>query len=240
MYMKILFDKLGKKFFVKEDRDLHTHLGFIEKQKLEHGKIVETNKSEKFIVLDLDFVDKFEKIERGPQIITLKDAGIISAFTGISSGSKVLEAGCGSGALTCYLANIVKPNGKIYSYEKRKDFLEIAKRNVENFNLSEWVEFKNQSTHDSIEEKNLDVIILDMPDPWNSIKNAEESIKTGGYLVCYLPNLSQVKELLKKSEETKFKLIKIADVNLKESKENFKFKPKIKHTAYLVFMRKLF
>ena len=238
--MKVLIDKFGKKIYVEKEKDIHTHLGFIEKQKLEHGKIIETNTGEKFIVLNPNFVDKFDTLERGPQIITLKDAGIISAFTGISSGSKVLEAGSGSGALTCYLANLVKPNGKIYSYEKRKDFLEIAKRNVQNFNLSEWVEFKNQSTHDSIEEKNLDVVILDMPDPWNSIKNAEESIKTGGYLVCYLPNLSQVKELLKKSKETQFKLIKIADVNLKESKENFRFKPKIKHTAYLVFMRKLF
>ncbi len=238
--MKVLIDKFGKKIYVEKEKDIHTHLGFIEKQKLEHGKIIETNTGEKFIVLNPDFVDKFDTLERGPQIITLKDAGIISAFTGISSGSKVLEAGSGSGALTCYLANLVKPNGKIYSYEKRKDFLEIAKRNVQNFNLSEWVEFKNQSTHDSIEEKNLDVVILDMPDPWNSIKNAEESINIGGYLVCYLPNLSQVKELLKKSKETQFKLIKIADVNLKESKENFRFKPKIKHTAYLVFMRKLF
>ena len=238
--MKVLIDKFGKKIYVEKEKDIHTHLGFIEKQKLEHGKIIETNTGEKFIVLNPNFVDKFDTLERGPQIITLKDAGIISAFTGISSGSKVLEAGSGSGALTCYLANLVKPNGKIYSYEKRKDFLEIAKRNVQNFNLSEWVEFKNQSTHDSIEEKNLDVVILDMPDPWNSIKNAEESINIGGYLVCYLPNLSQVKELLKKSKETQFKLIKIADVNLKESKENFRFKPKIKHTAYLVFMRKLF
>ena len=51
----------------------------------------------------------FENIERGPQIITLKDAGIISAFTGISSGFRVVEAGSGSGALTSYLANLVKP-----------------------------------------------------------------------------------------------------------------------------------
>ena len=238
--MKVLIDKDGKKLFMNEERDLHTHIGFVEKQKLEHEKIVKTNMGEKFIVLNLDFVDKFETLERGPQIITLKDAGIISAFTGISSGSRVLEAGSGSGALTCYLANLIKPDGKIYSYEKREDFLEIAKRNIKNFNLSEWVEFKNQSTHDSVEEKNLDVVILDMPDPWNSVENAENALKVGGYLVCYLPNLNQVKELLKKSEETKFRLIKIVDANIKEAKDNLRFKSKIRHTAYLVFMRKLF
>ncbi len=238
--MKIIVDKSGKKLYIEKEKDLHTHLGFIEKQKLEHGKIVETNTGEKFIVLDVNFVDKFEKIERGPQIITLKDAGVISALTGISSGSKVVEAGSGSGALTCYLANLVKPNGKIYSYEKREDFLEIAKRNIKNFNLSEWVNFKNQSTHDSIEEKNIDVVILDMPDPWNSLDTAEKALKTGGYLVCYIPNKSQVEELIEKTKNHNFIFIKAIDVIVNESTdEKLRFRPKIKHTAYIALFRKL-
>ena len=57
--------------------------------------------------------------------------------------------------------------------------MKIAKENVKMFGLSKYVKFKNKSTHDGINEKDVDVVILDMPDPWNSLRNAEESLKTG-------------------------------------------------------------
>jgi tRNA (adenine57-N1/adenine58-N1)-methyltransferase len=241
--MKVLFDESGKRVEIDLSKQkVNTYLGIVnvnDIKKAKHGDIVTSSAGKKIIVLEAGFVDKFENIKRGPQIITLKDAGIISAFTGISSGYKVVEAGSGSGALTSYLANLVKPDGVIYSYEKRKDFLKIAKENVKMFGLSKYVKFKNKSTHDGISENNVDVIIFDMPDPWNSIKNAEKALKTGGFLVCYLPNLSQVEELLEAAKETSLKKVKIAKAIMKEANEKMKFKPKIKRNSYLVFLRKL-
>ena len=176
---------------VKENKELHTHQGVVKKQKLLHGKVVKTNIGKKFLVIEPSFVDLFERIKRGPQIITLKDAGIISAYTGVSSGWKIAEAGSGSGALTCYLANLVKPKGKVYSYEKRKDFLKIAKENVEKFGLSKFVVFKNKDIS-NISEKNLDMVVLDLPNPWEYIKQIEKALKIGGFLVIYVLILNQI------------------------------------------------
>ncbi len=243
--MKLLIDEEGKYMFFDESderKDIHTRFGIISRNDIMNAKQGNTIKSKigkKFVVLEANFADKFETIKRGPQIITLKDAAIIAAFMGISLGYKIIEAGSGSGALTSYLANIVKPTGKIYSYERREDFLKIAKENVKMFGLSKFVEFKNKSTHDGIEEKNVDAVILDMPDPWNSIKNAENALKTGGFLACYLPNLIQVEELLQKAKETSFKLTKVSRVTLKDAGRKLKFKSKIRKDPYIVFMRKL-
>lgn len=243
--MKVLIDRDGKKLFFDESAEFsefHTHFGIIKKEKIvnaKNGEVLETHKGEKFVVLEPNFIDFFENIERGPAIILPKDAGVISANTGIASGSKVVEAGSGSGALTCYLANLVKPRGKVYSYEKRKEFLEIAKRNVNKMGLSKFVKFKNKSTHDTIEEKEIDVVILDMPDPWSSIKNAEAALKPGGFLVCYLPHIEQVKELLDATEKTSLRLQKVSDIVEYEANQKLNFSAKINHTAYLVLLRKL-
>jgi len=241
--MKVLFDEDGKRIKIDTSKDeVNTYLGVINTKdikKAKQGDIITTSAGRKIIVLEASFIDKFENIKRGPQIITLKDAGIISAFTGISSGYKVLEAGSGSGALTLYLANLVKPNGKVYSYEKRKNFIKIAEENVKMFGLSKYVKFKNKSTHEGIAEKNIDVIIFDMPDPWVSLKHAEKALKIGGFLVCYLPNLSQVKELLKNAKGTSLKLVKLSKVILKDANQKMKFRPKIKRNSYLIFLRRL-
>ena len=241
--MKVLFDENGKRVGIDlSKKKVNTYLGILDTRRIKkakHGEVITTSAGKKIIVLEADFTDKFESIKRGPQIITLKDAGVISALTGISSGYKIVEAGSGSGAMTSYLANLVKPNGKVYTYEKRKDFLKIAKENVKMFGLSRYVKFKNKNTHEGISEKDVDVVIFDMPDPWNSIKHAEKALKIGGFLVCYLPNLSQVEALLQAAKETSLKKVKIAKVIMKEANQKMKFKPKVKRNSYLVFLRKL-
>ena len=78
--------------------------------------------------------DLMKKLARGPQIITLKDAAVISAFTGVSPGDLVVDAGAGSGFLAIYLGNLVKPKGKVISYERRPDFARLAARNVKKAN----------------------------------------------------------------------------------------------------------
>ncbi len=240
--MKMLIDEQGRKLFVEQGKDIHTHKGVIKKQKLKDGKIVKTNTGKRFLVLEPNFVDLFEKIRRGPQIITLKDAGIISAHTGICSGWKIAEAGSGSGALTCYLANLVKPNGKIYSYEKRKDFLKIAKNNVEKFGLSKFVKFKNKSISE-ISEKNLDLVVLDLPNPWNFFKKIEKAVKKGGFLVVYVPTINQIINSCKSLENTLFKVFKVCEVIEREWKVGTATRPQnnqLGHTGFLIFSRKLF
>ena len=245
--MKLLISENGKKIFLDEKKkksDLNTELGIIkinEIREAKNGEIIESHNGNKLLVLETDFQDNFRHFRRGPQIITPKDAGIISAYTSISPGYRVVEAGTGSGAFTCYLANLVKPTGKIFGYEREEKFFEITNYNLEWLGLTEYAEIKNKDVYDTIYETDVDVIVLDLPEPWQAIKNVERSLRPGGYLVCYLPTMNQVLEFVKSLEKSRLKLFKICNVK-EEIWQNRPeaLRPKTKdfsHTAFLIFSR---
>ncbi|HID40622.1 MAG TPA: tRNA methyltransferase, partial [Pyrodictium sp.] len=146
--MILIHRKSGKTFYAKDiTRDFSTHLGIIKAEdlsNLKNGDIIKSHLGEEFIYLEDSFIDKILFIKRGPQITHQKDIGLLISLTGLSSGWKVVEGGSGSGYMTAFLANIVKPNGKIYSYEKRDDFYTIAKKNLEFLGLSDYVVLKNR------------------------------------------------------------------------------------------------
>src|SRR3989338_1020350 len=104
---KVLFHK-GKCFYVRDlDRDFHTQFGFIKKEDLRKSKeTVKSNTDREFYIFIPSFIDSYKKIKRVPQIIPLKDIAAIVAETGINKASVVVDAGAGSGALACFLANI--------------------------------------------------------------------------------------------------------------------------------------
>ncbi|MEM4819294.1 MAG: methyltransferase domain-containing protein, partial [Nanopusillaceae archaeon] len=147
-----------------------------------------------------------------------------------------------SGILTAFLANIVKPDGKIYSYENRKEFYDIAKENLIKLNLIDYVELKLKDVKEGIEEKNVDLVVSDIPDPFLILDNIYDSLKLGGYFVSFLPNITSVLKLLDKNE--KFNLVGVYENILRVWKYEKKdvLRPKNKqlvHTEFLVLMRKL-
>src|SRR3989344_6069474 len=109
---KVLITKQGRKFYAKSlDEDLHTQYGLIKKEELKKakdGSLLKSNTNKEFFVFSPSFIDLYRKIKRDAQIIPLKDIGVIIAETGINRESKVLDAGSGSGALSCFLAAIAK------------------------------------------------------------------------------------------------------------------------------------
>ncbi|MFH1789184.1 MAG: tRNA (adenine-N1)-methyltransferase [Candidatus Altiarchaeota archaeon] len=195
MDLTILFDEKGGSYLVKKSVDAHTKYGFIkadELSKAKAGDVLTSNIGKKFTVLTPDSTDFFRKAKRGPQAVTMKDCGIIAAKTGIASGSKVVEAGTGSGVLSMFLANILKP-GKIVTYEVREDFAEIAAKNFERFGIKN-IDLKQKNIYEGIDEENLDAIILDLPEPWLVVEHAKKSLKAGGYLTSYSPSITQSKK----------------------------------------------
>src|SRR3989338_295761 len=105
---KLLISR-NDRFLIKDTtKDFHTKHGFFKKddlQKAKGSKIV-SNTGKEFSIIDPSFIDLYRRIRRGAQIIPLKDIGLIVAETGINKTSKVVDAGAGSGALCCFLANI--------------------------------------------------------------------------------------------------------------------------------------
>src|SRR3989344_3575950 len=160
MFKLILLSKSGRKFFVKDiTADYHCQFGFVsaaDLKKAKPGATVTTNKGETLTILKPSFIDLYQKIKRGPQIVSQKDIGAILAETGINKTSTSVDAGGGSGALSFFLAHICK---KVTSYELREDFTKLLKANKAFLN-SKNLTIKNKNIYDGIDEKNLNLITL--------------------------------------------------------------------------------
>ncbi|PIY60655.1 tRNA (adenine-N1)-methyltransferase [Candidatus Woesearchaeota archaeon CG_4_10_14_0_8_um_filter_47_5] len=247
MLQKILVSKEGKFFYLKDiSQDYHTQYGFIAKGDLaaaKPGTTIVTNTGKEFILLEPGFIDSYKKIRRGAQIIHPKDIALIIAETGISKSSCVVDAGAGSGALALFLANLVK---EVTTYEIREDFANVVRKNVEFLGLKN-VTLVEQSIYEPIPKKNIDLMTLDVPEPWCAIPTAKACLKTGGFLVSYSPCIPQVMDFVEALEnpehETGFLHLKTVEL-IERSWEvtRRKVRPKsipVGHTGFLTFARKL-
>lgn len=142
--------------------------------------------------------DLLGALERGPQIVTAKDAFHLAYLAGVAPGAEIAEAGTGSGALTIVLATLVGPSGRVLSYEKRPEFLEAARRNVERAGLGERVSFRLRDVAaEGIEARDLSSVVLDLPEPWAIVRSAREALRQGGYLTTYTPTFNQLERTVR-------------------------------------------
>ena len=241
---KILITRQGRKFYAKDlGQDLHTQYGYVKKEELKkakEGDLVKSNTGKEFFIFKPSFIDLYRKIKRDAQIIPLKDIGLIIVETGINKSSRVLDAGSGSGALACFLAAIAK---EVVTYEIREDFIEIVKSNIEFLNLKN-IKIKNKDIYKEIDDKNIDAVILDVPEPWNAIENCAKALNPGGFLVSYSPSIPQVADFvnaLRKNE--RFVYLKSVEITEREWEvEERKVRPKssgLGHSGFLSFARKV-
>jgi tRNA (adenine57-N1/adenine58-N1)-methyltransferase len=231
---------------IQKNKEFHTNKGFINCEDLvgrEFGIKVESSLGERFLILKPTIRDLTLKVRRKTQIIYPKDASMIIYFTGITSGYKVLEAGVGSGALTMALAYFVRPNGKIYGYENVEKHYNIAKDNLEKFGLDKWVDLKLKDVKNGVKEKDFDVVILDLGDPWEIITEISDSLKSGGYLVCYSPTTSQVEKTLRVLKTSGFYYIHTLETLCRSWQPEYdRLRPNtrmIGHTGFITFSVKI-
>jgi tRNA (adenine57-N1/adenine58-N1)-methyltransferase len=235
--MKLLLSK-QKKFLVKDtSKDFHTKEGTIKSKNFNKSK-VKTNKKVEFSVLDPQFIDIYEKIKRGAQIILLKDIGSIISETGINKNSKILDVGAGSGALSCYLAHITK---EVVTYEIEENAIKITKKNIKLLNLKN-IKIRKKDVYKGISEKNLDLITLDLKEPWKALSSAHKALKRGAFLVIYTPQITQALTCINKIKN-KFIHIKTKESAEREWRLEGKIAkpitPLISHTGFLTFLRKV-
>lgn len=245
----LLVDKRGKKYLITAKKgEFHTDLGIINLDELlekDYGDRIKTHLGQEFRILRPNIRDYIEKMKRGPQIVHPKDAGIIIAYAGISPGDIVVEAGVGSGALTIYLANAVGKEGRVISYEIREDFAEIARKNIDGIGFSDRVEIKIKDIYEGIDEKDVDHIVLDLPQPERVLPHAIESLKPGGFFVAYTPCATQVHRFYQALQDyreyfSRPQTIDVFAIEHEVKKECFRPRTmNMLHTGYLTFLRKL-
>ena len=230
---------------VSPGKQVHTHAGYIEVEDVigkEYGQSVMTNTKQEIYLLYPRLNDYIFKSKRATQILYPKDMAIIASWTDLSHGKKVIEAGTGSGSLSCFIANLIRPDGHLYSYDVREESHEIAKKNIEKAGLSEFVTLKIKDAKLGLEEKDMDVAILDLGDPWTLIKTMKGCLRPGGTLASVSPTINQVEKVVIELQNEGFLEIETLEILMREMEvREGKTRPAMRmvgHTTYLTFARK--
>ena len=207
-----LTDTKGRKFTVHLEvgKSFHTHHGAIAHDDLigaDEGSIVTSTGNAQYLALRPLLTDYVLSMPRGAQVIYPKDAAQIVAEGDIHPGAVVLEAGAGSGALTCSLLRAVGPTGRVISYEVRDDHAEHAVRNVETFfggRPENWdlvagdiVEYG--ATENS--RASVDRVILDMLSPEETLETVSAVLRPGGVLIVYVATVTQLSRVVEALRE---------------------------------------
>jgi tRNA (adenine57-N1/adenine58-N1)-methyltransferase len=183
----------------------HTHRGALEHDALiglPDGSVVTSSGGTAYLALRPLLADYVLSMPRGAQVIYPKDAAQIVAMGDVFPGARVLEAGAGSGALSCSLLRAVGGEGFLTSYELREDFAEIARRNVEAFfggPVPNWS--LRVGDVGACEDVGFDRIILDMLTPWECLPLLSRALVPGGVFVGYVATTPQLSELVEALRE---------------------------------------
>ena len=201
-----LTDPRGNKYTTTlvPGESLHTHRGLIAHDKVvgqPDGSTVISSKEVSFAVLRPGLDDYVLGMPRGAAVVYPKDAARIVALADLGPGSSVIEAGVGSGALTCYLLRAVGNSGDVTSVELRTEFAEIASENVCRW-FGGWPTSWTLADGDFSEvalqspPSSKDAVVLDMLAPWECLGAAASVLRPGGTLVGYVATTTQMSRLV--------------------------------------------
>lgn len=245
----LLISQDRKQFIVRLQAggQLQTHRGVVNHDDLLNqplGREIHTHLSYPFVILEPSTCDLISELKRTTQIMYPKDIGYVLIKLNVTPGSRVIEAGTGSGGLTLALARALGPAGRLYSYEIRPDVLRLAQKNLDGMGLSDRVELKLRDIADGFDETDVDALFLDLRDPGPYLPQALAALQDGGFFGAILPTANQVSDLLAAMEAQHILgQIEVEEILVRPYKAvPFRLRPAdrmIAHTGYLIFARKV-
>ncbi len=211
------------------------------------GGTVRSTRGERFLVLRPTLGEFVLEMPRGAQVVYPKDLGAILVAADLFPGARVLEAGTGSGALTMALVRAAGPEGRVVSYEMREDFARIAERNITRyFGETRSLVLRRRDLVDGIlpDDAPVDRIVLDLPEPWRMVPEAERALVPGGIFLAYLPTVPQIVQTVETLQAAgTFALIETVEILLRPwNVEGRSVRPAhrmVAHTGFLVTARRV-
>lgn len=238
--------KFKKVFDLDDPRPKGLPNGMIKNEDLEKIDAGSTFSFEgkKFFVLPCSLQEYImEFMQRKTQIVYPKEAGYIILNLDISPGKKVGEAGTGTGALTAVFSRAVGDKGSVYTFEKRKDFEEIIRRNLEPCWEYDNIHFHNHPLQEAELPGDFDAFFIDMKYPWEVLNIVKDSLKPGGRLGLLLPTTNQVTRMISTLQAEGYFINEISEILRRGYKPNpERFRPEdvmTGHTGYLIFACKI-
>jgi len=220
--LALLLDRKSRKYLVTlgGNQVFHSHLG-----RLSHDQVIDhsvggwyrTDRGHTLLAVRPTLADYVLEMPRGPQIIYPKDLGLIVSLGDIFPGATVVEAGLGSGSLTAALLRAVGSTGQVISYEINEKVVPKAQRNIQQIlqdtsNLS----VKIGDIYLGMDERNVDRVVLDVPEPWQAVPGIGDALVMGGIMLSFLPTILQVHELVMAlQEDTRFQRLDTTETLLR-------------------------
>jgi len=216
----LLVDQRGRRFLVRLQQGavFHFHGGAVPHDLIlgsEEGTRVHSQIGVDLTCLRPTMADFVLKMPRGAQVIYPKDVGAIRVEADVAPGSRVLEAGAGSGALTLALCRATGPGGTVVSYEVRADFHQTATANLEWFfgKLPAWLDLRQGDVRTVVETgETFDRVVLDVPEPWTVLDAVRAVLPAGGILCVFLPTTNQVQQAVLALGSARFSDVKTIEV----------------------------
>ena len=191
-------------------KEFHTHRGRLSHNDLigaPDGSTVKNSAGVEYLAVRPLLSDYVLSMPRGAAVVYPKDAGQIVAMADIFPGARVVEAGVGSGALSMSLLRAVGDFGHLHSFERREEFADIARGNVEGFfggphpawqvSIGDLV----QTLPTAVEAGTIDRVVLDMLAPWECLEVVADALAPGGVLICYVATVTQLSRVAEASRD---------------------------------------
>jgi tRNA (adenine57-N1/adenine58-N1)-methyltransferase catalytic subunit len=186
---------------LREGGELHSHHGVLRHADIvgqPDGSVLVNSHGSEYLALRPLLRDFVMSMPRGAAIVYPKDAAQILAQADVFPGCVVVEAGVGSGALSLWLLRAIGPTGRLVSFERRGEFADVARANVETFlgeSPASWQIVEGDLAEElprAVEQASVDRVVLDMLAPWECIDVAADALVPGGVLVCYVATATQL------------------------------------------------
>jgi tRNA (adenine57-N1/adenine58-N1)-methyltransferase len=210
----MLVDAKDRRYLIRltAGASFHTHAGIVAHDDLigqPEGTAVKGSTGRSFLVLRPTLADIVLKMPRGAQVIYPKDLAAILLAADIGPGHHVVESGVGSGALSMAL---LRAGARVVGYEVREDFAARARANVADLLGADTpYQVKVRDVTHGIDERRVDRILLDLPEPWRVLSPALQALRPGGILLAYLPTINQTAQLRRALDEGPWGLAESVD-----------------------------